>query len=86
MMLVCKIKFRVLTIFSSLILSANISASDDPKFLGTFEQGGLVLGQLAEGETVSYKGKSLKINNKNQFLLGLVEMSRLRLKLRFMIN
>ena len=70
MMLVCKIKFRVLTIFSSLILSANISASDDPKFVGTFEQGGLVLGQLAEGETVSYKGKSLKINNKNQFLLG----------------
>ena len=69
-MLVCKIKFRVLTIFSSLILSANISASDDPKFVGTFEQGGLVLGQLAEGETVSYKGKSLKINNKNQFLLG----------------
>ena len=70
MMLVCKIKFRVLTIFSCLILSANIGASDDPKFIGTFEQGGLVLGQLAEGETVSYKGKSLKINNKNQFLLG----------------
>jgi murein DD-endopeptidase MepM/ murein hydrolase activator NlpD len=70
MMLVCKIKFRVLTIFSCLILSANISASDDPKFVGTFQQGGLVLGQLAEGETVSYKGKSLKINNKNQFLLG----------------
>ena len=70
MMLVCKIKFRVLTIFSCFILSANISASDDPKFVGTFEQGGLVLGQLAEGETVSYKGKSLKINNKNQFLLG----------------
>ena len=69
-MLVCKIKFRVLTIFSCLILSANISASDDPKFVGTFQQGGLVLGQLAEGETVSYKGKSLKINNKNQFLLG----------------
>jgi murein DD-endopeptidase MepM/ murein hydrolase activator NlpD len=70
MMLVCKIKFRVLTIFSCFILSANISASDDPKFVGTFQQGGLVLGQLAEGETVSYKGKSLKINNKNQFLLG----------------
>lgn len=70
MMLVCKIKFRVLIIFSCLILIANISASDDPKFVGTFQQGGLVLGQLAEGETVSYKGKSLKINNKNQFLLG----------------
>ena len=70
MMLVCKIKFRVLIIFSCLILTANISASDDPKFVGTFQQGGLVLGQLAEGETVSYKGKSLKINNKNQFLLG----------------
>ena len=70
MMLVCKIKFRVLIIFSYLILIANISASDDPKFVGTFQQGGLVLGQLAEGETVSYKGKSLKINNKNQFLLG----------------
>ena len=69
-MLVCKIKFRVLIIFSYLILIANISASDDPKFVGTFQQGGLVLGQLAEGETVSYKGKSLKINNKNQFLLG----------------
>ena len=70
MMLVCKIKFRVLIIVSCLILSANIGASDDPKFVGTFEQGGLVLGQLAEGETVSYKGKYLKINNKNQFLLG----------------
>ena len=70
MMLVCKIKFRLLIIFSYLILIANISASDDPKFVGTFQQGGLVLGQLAEGETVSYKGKSLKINNKNQFLLG----------------
>ena len=70
MMLVCKIKFRVLTIFSCLILNANISASDDPNFVGTLQQGGLVLGQLAEGETVSYKGKSLKINNKNQFLLG----------------
>ena len=68
--MVCKIKFRVLIIFSYLILIANISASDDPKFVGTFQQGGLVLGQLAEGETVSYKGKSLKINNKNQFLLG----------------
>lgn len=69
-MLVCHTKCLVLIIVSCLILSANLSASDDPKFVGTFEQGGLVLGQLAEGETVSYKGKSLKINNKNQFLLG----------------
>ena len=69
-MLVHQTKFRVLFIVSCLILSATISASDDPKFIGTFEQGGLVLGQLAEDQTVSYKGKSLKINNKNQFLLG----------------
>lgn len=50
--------------------TTNTAAYESPKFTGSFQQGGLVLGQLAEGETVSYKGKLLKLNSKRQFLLG----------------
>ena len=52
------------------IVSNNVAASESPKFIGSFQQGGLVLGQLAKGETVSYKGKLLKLNDNRQFLLG----------------
>ena len=52
------------------IVTSYVPASESPKFIGSFEQGGLVLGQLAEGETVSYKGKLLKLNSNRQFLLG----------------
>jgi murein DD-endopeptidase MepM/ murein hydrolase activator NlpD len=52
------------------IVTSIVAASESPKFIGSFQQGGLVLGQLAKGETISYKGKLLKLNNKQQFLLG----------------
>lgn len=52
------------------IVSNNVTAFESPKFIGSFQQGGLVLGQLAKGETVSYKGKLLKLNDNRQFLLG----------------
>jgi murein DD-endopeptidase MepM/ murein hydrolase activator NlpD len=52
------------------IVSNNVASSESPKFIGSFQQGGLVLGQLAKGETVSYKGKLLKLNDNRQFLLG----------------
>ena len=52
------------------IVTSNVAASESPKFIGSFQQGGLALGQLAKGETISYKGKLLKLNNKQQFLLG----------------
>lgn len=52
------------------IVTGYVAASDSPKFIGSFQQGGLVLGQLAKGEAVSYKGKLLKLNDNRQFLLG----------------
>jgi murein DD-endopeptidase MepM/ murein hydrolase activator NlpD len=64
-----KIPRLLITLFG-LIVAININASDKPQFIGSFIQGGLVLGQLDEGETVSYQGKLLKLNNKRQFLLG----------------
>jgi murein DD-endopeptidase MepM/ murein hydrolase activator NlpD len=61
---------RLLIAIFGFIFSVNLTASDKPNFIGSFQQGGLVLGHLAEGETVSYKGKVLPLNNKRQFLLG----------------
>jgi murein DD-endopeptidase MepM/ murein hydrolase activator NlpD len=52
------------------IVTNSVAASESPTFIGSFQQGGLVLGQLAKAETVSYNGKLLKLNNKRQFLLG----------------
>ena len=40
-------------------------------FEGEFIQGGLLIGQVQEGQTVSYQGKSIKLTTNNQFLLGL---------------
>ena len=40
-------------------------------FEGEFIQGGLLVGQVQEGQTVSYQGKSIKLTTNNQFLLGL---------------
>ena len=63
-------KLPLLIVLFGFIVTSNVPASEIPKFIGSFEQGGLVLGQLAEGETVSYRGKLLKINSNRQFLLG----------------
>lgn len=63
-------RLRLLIVLFGIILTNNITASETPKFIGSFKQGGLVLGRLAEGETVSYKGQLLKVNNNRQFLLG----------------
>lgn len=57
-------------ILGSLFFATHLHALSNPKFTGSFEQGGLVLGQLAEGESVSYKGKLLTLNDKQQFLIG----------------
>ncbi len=40
-------------------------------FEGEFKQGGLLIGQVQEGQTVSYQGKTLNLTTTNQFLLGL---------------
>lgn len=40
-------------------------------FEGEFKQGGLLIGHVQEGQTVSYQGKALKLTSNNQFLLGL---------------
>ncbi len=40
-------------------------------FEGEFMQGGLLIGQVQEGQTVSYQGKILKLTTNNQFLIGL---------------
>ena len=40
-------------------------------FEGEFTQGGLLIGQVQEGQTVSYQGKTLNLTTNNQFLLGL---------------
>jgi murein DD-endopeptidase MepM/ murein hydrolase activator NlpD len=40
-------------------------------FEGEFKQGGLLIGQVQEGQSVSYQGKALKLTTNNQFLLGL---------------
>ena len=40
-------------------------------FEGEFKQGGLLIGQVQEGQTVNYHGKTLNLTINNQFLLGL---------------
>ena len=40
-------------------------------FDGEFKQGGLLIGQVQEGQTVIYQGKTLNLTINNQFLLGL---------------
>ena len=69
-MLFCQKGHRRLLAIFIFIFSMNLAALETPYFTGSFQQGGLVLGHLAEGETVSYKGKVLPLNNKRQFLLG----------------
>ena len=69
-MLSCQKGHRRLIAIFIFIFSMNLAASETPHFIGSFQQGGLVLGHLNEDQTVSYKGKVLPLNNKRQFLLG----------------
>jgi murein DD-endopeptidase MepM/ murein hydrolase activator NlpD len=69
-MLSCQKGHRRLIAIFIFIFSMNLVASETPNFIGSFQQGGLVLGHLNEDQTVSYKGKVLPLNNKRQFLLG----------------
>ena len=61
---------RLLISLIGFISIVNLNASDEPKFIGAFKQGGLILGELNEGQTVSYQGKVLLLNSQRQFLLG----------------
>ena len=61
---------RLLISLIGFIAVANLNASDEPTFIGAFKQGGLVLGELSEGQSVSYQGKVLQLNSQRQFLLG----------------
>ena len=61
---------RLLISLIGFIAVANLNVSDEPTFIGAFKQGGLVLGELSEGQSVSYQGKVLQLNSQRQFLLG----------------
>ena len=61
---------RLLISLIGFIAVANLNASDEPTFIGAFKQGGLVLGELSDGQSVSYQGKVLQLNSQRQFLLG----------------
>lgn len=58
---------NVLIISTALIFSKELYAVS---FDGEFTQGGLVIGQLKAGQSVSYDGRKLQITSSNQFLLG----------------
>lgn len=58
---------NVLIIATALIFSKELYAVS---FDGEFTQGGLVIGQLQAGQSVSYEGRKLQITSGNQFLLG----------------
>lgn len=58
---------NVLIIATALIFSKELYAVS---FDGEFTQGGLVIGQLKAGQSVSYEGRKLQITSSNQFLLG----------------
>ena len=58
---------NVLIIATVLIFSKELYAVS---FDGEFTQGGLVIGQLQAGQSVSYEGRKLQITSGNQFLLG----------------
>ena len=58
---------NVLIIATVLIFSKELYAVS---FDGEFTQGGLVIGQLQAGQSVSYEGSKLQITSGNQFLLG----------------
>jgi murein DD-endopeptidase MepM/ murein hydrolase activator NlpD len=60
---------RIFFIFPFILLYAGKLQA--VSFEGEFKQGGLLIGQLHEGQTVSYQGKVLKLTSSNQFLLGL---------------
>ena len=62
------LKRIILILTFALVYVAEVHAIS---FEGEFTQGGLLVGQVQEGETVSYKGKALKLTTNNQFLLGL---------------
>jgi murein DD-endopeptidase MepM/ murein hydrolase activator NlpD len=58
---------NVLIIATALIFSEELYSVS---FDGEFTQGGLVIGQLKAGQSVSYDGRKLQITSGNQFLLG----------------
>jgi murein DD-endopeptidase MepM/ murein hydrolase activator NlpD len=62
------LKRIILILTFALVYAAEVHAIS---FEGEFTQGGLLVGQVQEGQTVSYKGKALKLTTNNQFLLGL---------------
>ena len=62
------LKRIILILTFALVYAAEVHAIS---FEGEFTQGGLLVGQVLEGQTVSYKGKALKLTTNNQFLLGL---------------
>jgi len=58
---------NVLIIATALIFSEELYAVS---FDGEFTQGGLVIGQLKAGQSISYEGRKLHLTSGNQFLLG----------------
>ncbi|MGB2102645.1 MAG: M23 family metallopeptidase [Porticoccaceae bacterium] len=66
----CLSNLRLPMVVIGCLVATTIHAVDNPKFIGAFIQGGLVLGELGEGQTVSYKGTPLPLNDQRQFLLG----------------
>lgn len=49
---------------------SQLLAADSPRWQGSFEQGGLVLGKVPSQYRVIYQGKVLKLSSQGYFLLG----------------
>ena len=62
---------QLTTLFFALICASLSSAESVIEWRGTWQQGGLLLGQVQSGATVSHRGETIKTTANGQFLLGL---------------
>ncbi len=65
------IRRTISSLFVLMIMSyCQLLAANSPRWQGSFEQGGLVLGKVPSQYSVIYQGKVLKLSSHGYFLLG----------------
>lgn len=54
-----------------LILGTSLAQASEPRLRGSWQQGGVIIGEVAPGSRVSFNGRALAVSREGAFVLGL---------------
>ncbi|HEX4871739.1 MAG TPA: M23 family metallopeptidase [Nevskiaceae bacterium] len=54
-----------------LILGTSLAQASEPRLRGSWQQGGVIIGEVAPGSAVSFNGRALAVSREGAFVLGL---------------